>query len=71
MKRANIVLGRPYMLSLGRKGAVRVVAVEKKESGDFVVDRNGIRAFSFGARRLSPVPVFDANGNHIASEVAA
>lgn len=67
MKRAEVKVGMPVMLSLGRRGATRVTVTETIEDMFSVQVKDGYRLL-VSARRLSPVPVTDANGAFIGYE---
>jgi len=63
MKQSAIRVGKKYMLSLGRRGAVAVTVEGRKMStGLFVCSRDG-GIVEASARELSPCPVTDRDGN--------
>jgi len=62
MKSTNIQIGKKYMLSLGRRGAVAVTIVARVGS-EWCCWCEGGTVYYASARRLSPCPVTDRDGN--------
>lgn len=67
MKTSDIQIGKKYMLSLGRKGAVAVNILERRSAFDngiywVGVDSSGTLRVAT-SRRLSPCKVTDRDGN--------
>lgn len=64
MKTSDIRIGKKYMLSLGRRGAVAVTITGWAGGFWQSVDTRG-RPHCSSTRRLSPCPVTDRDGNLI------
>lgn len=68
MKRSEVKVGMPVMLSMGRVGATRVVVTYETCDGEFMVRRRDGWEEQVSARRLGPVPVRDAAGSFVGYE---
>jgi hypothetical protein len=65
MKRADIIVGKKYMLSLGRRGAVAVTVVAEAGIGQFRCWTSDARSYEVSARKLSGCPVTDVSSNFL------